>query len=269
MKTGYLAYIDESGCDGFAFGKGSTDFLVVSAIIFRRRNLSQLSGAVEKAKAAARKPKYFNFPTFKKLNSAPSQRWLLASEFSSFPCNAITVLIHKPSLQKEEWKEQKEDLYFHASKFLLERISWACRDTDLKLPEENKYCEIVFSKRGALRYENFQSYMEKLRANPKLFHSRAEWIHIDPRHIVSEDHSDRNLGHLIVDHFASAVGSAVEFKTFGSFDDRYVRLWSQRIYRPNKKALNNGIKIWPLDGYDFSHADPRGAWIRMIDDVRD
>ena len=259
--AGYTAFVDESGDDGFNFEGGSTDFIVVAAIISRTSNLDQFGDALRKARGKARKSTGWVFPTFKKLNNAPVQRWLLADQFSCLAVQTCCVLIHKRGLSEPGWQSRKEDMYFHASKFLIERISWACRDTDAKKAEVDPVCNIIFSRRGGLRYEKLQTYVRRLQSSPQEYDTKAEWRHIDPNLITCEDHSDSNACHLAADHFASAVGCAVELKDYYSFDDRYARIWTKKIYSYKGRIEGNGLKIWPESGTSYLRADPRGFWI--------
>lgn len=259
--AGYTAFIDESGDDGFNFEGGSSDFIVVAAIISRTSNLGQFRDAVQKARERAKKSSGWTFGTFKKLNGSPAQRWLLADQFASLAVQSCCVVIHKRGLTEPGWKSKKEDMYFHASKFLIERISWACRDTDAKRAEDDPTCSIIFSRRGGLRYENLQNYVRRLQSSPQEYGTNAEWRHINPDLIVCEDHSDGNACHLAADHFASAVGCAIEVKDHGSFDDRYARIWRKKIYSYNGKMEGNGFKIWPESGVPYLRSDPRGFWI--------
>lgn len=261
--SGFVAFVDESGCDGFEFSNGSTEFLVIAAIVMRRSNLSQLEDAIGAARAEAQKPPGWAFKTFKKLKSSESQRWLLAKHFSSIRCRGVAVAIHKRGLQAASWQENQEDIYFHASKFLVERISWACRDTHSAQRESDPLCEILFSKQGKIRYENFQAYIAKLRES-RQYNCRAEWLHIDESRIMAESHSDSDYRHLIADHFASAIGCALEAKMYGIFDDRYARIWAQKIYDYNGKKLGNGLKFWPESGIDYLNQDFRGEWLKLL-----
>ncbi len=258
--SGYTAYIDESGDDGFNFDDGSSDFIVLGAIVARTNKLDNFAEALRRARSAARKSSGWVFPSFKKLNNAPAQRWLIASCFADVPHQTCCVLVYKRGLTEPGWERNKEDLYFHASKFLLERVSWACRDTNKKMPEADLRCRIVFSRRGGLRYENFQRYVRTLASDPVTYGTKAEWSHIDPDLITWEDHSDENACHLAADHFTSAIGCAVERKDYGQFDDRYARIWHSKIYHFNNKREGNGFKIWPESGTPYLKSDPRGFW---------
>lgn len=263
--TGFTAYIDESGCDGFDFDGGSTDFIVIGAVIFRTSKLSQFEEAVAAARPLCRKADDWTFGSFKDLRNSQSQRWILAKCFSALKCQVVAVAVHKPSLQEEGWREKKSDLYFQASKFLVERISWSCRDTHSVLPESDPRVRIIFSKRGHLRFEEFAQYMRVLRGDPSAYSTNADWNHLDPDLVESEQHSDANPCHLAADHFAAAVGAAINHipAQMHMFDDRFARLWANRFYKANGRIVGNGFKIWPNEGYNILKVEPRGEWAKL------
>ena len=173
------------------------------------------------------------------------------------------MAIYKPALDAAGWRDNAGDLYFQASKFLIERISWACRDTHLKLPAQpDQLTRIVFSERGGLRYDRFQAYMRRLQADPAAYHSNAAWEFLDPALIVSEPHDDKNACHLAADYLASSIGQAFEIRDQGVFDDRFARLWAGRFYQANGRRVSNGFKVWPDEGLTLLRTDPRGHWMK-------
>src|SRR3546814_12453405 len=45
------------------------------------------------------------------------------------PLRTVSVLVHKPSLNEPEtFQAEKFRLYFYLTRYLLERVSWLCRD---------------------------------------------------------------------------------------------------------------------------------------------
>lgn len=263
--TGFTAYIDESGCDGFDFEGGSTDFLVIGAVICRTSKLAQYPEAVSGARGHCKKADHWTFGSFKDLKNSQSQRWILAKQFSATKCQVVAVAVHKPTLTEAGWEANKDDLYFQASKFLVERISWACRDAHAVLPEEDARVNIVFSKKGNLRFEVFAEYMRTLKCDPQKYSTNADWNHLDPDLVTSEQHDNSNPHHLAADHFAAAVGVAINHahKPHNMFDDRYARVWADRFYRANGNVMGNGFKVWPNDGYTVLRKEPRGQWLKM------
>jgi hypothetical protein len=259
---GFTAFVDESGCDGFEFDRGSTDFLVIGAIICRTENIGQYADALTRARTECRKPPDWQFKSFKRMGSSDGQRWRVVSEFAKTQAQVVSTAIYKPGLDAQGWRDNAGDLYFQASKFLIERISWACRDTHLKLASPDPFVRIVFSERGGLRYDRFRAYMERLRGDPAKYSTNAAWEHLDPNLIVSEPHDDANASHLAADYLASSIGTALERRDQGVFDDRFARLWADRFYHSNGRRMGNGFKVWPDAGLALLRTDPRGHWLK-------
>lgn len=261
--AGFTAFIDESGCDGFEFDRGSTDFLVIGAIVARTANLAQFSGALERARVETGKKPSWQFKSFKKMGGSDVQRWAIIKSFAQTKCQGVAVAVYKRGLEEEGWKENPGDLYFQASKFLAERISWACRDTHARRPEADPRARIVFSERKGLRYEQFQKYLRTLRSDPAKYQTKADWLHLDPDLVDVEVHSDANPCHLVADYFAAGVGAALEARDCGVFDDRYARLWGPRFYSSKNRVVSNGFKVWPDSGLSMLRKDPRGGWLKL------
>lgn len=261
-SAGYTAYIDESGCDGFKFDEGSTNWLVLAAVVSRTANLAQYQAALNSARVALRKAdkERWRFKTYKETNS-DAVKWAVVDAFSKTRCQAVAVAVFKPGLVRQGWAENPGDLYFHASKFLVERLSFACRDADRKRAEPNRTCQVIFSKRGGLRYDRFQGYMRRLRAEAA-HGSKTDWRFIDPEAVSDEPHSDWNAAHLAADYLASSFGWAFNRRDQGVFEPRFARLWRDRVYSYGGRYVGNGLKVWPDEGLDELRADPIGDLIR-------
>lgn len=80
----------------------------------------------------------------------------------------VGVLIHKPSIVNVESFQQRNRLYFYASRLLLERVSWYCKDHKTSHTTGDGSAEIIFSNRGGMKYEEFREYMEKLKRKTQL-----------------------------------------------------------------------------------------------------
>ncbi len=258
----FTAFIDESGCDGFSFEAGSSDFLVIAAVLCRTANVEQYNTALADARVACRKPKDWQFKSFKKMGSSPSQQWAITESFAARSCQAVAVAVYKPGLIEDGWRENPGDLYFHASKYLVERISFACRDTHAKLPANDPRVRIVFSERKGLRYDAFQGYLRRLRDEPG-HNTNTSWAHIDPDLVEPLAHDDSHAALLAADYLSAGLGLALERKDQGVFDDRFARLWAAKFYHSQGRVVGNGLKIWPDSGLAFLRQEARGDWIKM------
>lgn len=261
MPHSFVAYIDESGCEGSAVGRGASEFLVLAAVVVRIQNEHLLTDRLAAARISARKPEDWVWKTFKELNS-PSQRWLICGSFAACPIKCVAVSVHKPTLLRPEWHENHGDLYFYAAKMLAERISWVCRDGHRDNPAEHPLCSIVFSDRQSLQYRNFQSHLRILKGDPIRYGTNADWDHISPELIESIPHDNNHAGLLAADYWASSLGAALEFKEHGILDDRFVRAWAERIYAPHGRISGNGLKFWPPPCLEILKEDGRRFWTK-------
>ena len=55
--AGFSAFIDESGCDGFEFGCGASEILVIGAVVCRTSNVKQFDEAAKKLAETCNKKK--------------------------------------------------------------------------------------------------------------------------------------------------------------------------------------------------------------------
>ncbi len=142
----YRVYIDESGDEGFVFhsdGSGSSRWLVLSAVVVRKRNDLSLVRLLENVRVLLGKApkKELHFRELKH-----EQRVPYVKQISTAQVKTISVLIHKPSLRDpEKFQSEKFLLYRYASRYLLERVSWLCRDKHTP-GEGNGRADIIFSK---------------------------------------------------------------------------------------------------------------------------
>jgi hypothetical protein len=77
----------------------------------------------------------------------------------------MCVIANKPVIPPGIYDE-KNHLYFYLCRYLIERISWLCRDMRRNVPEGDGKVKIIFSRRGGMSYDDFRAYLERLRARP-------------------------------------------------------------------------------------------------------
>ena len=207
MACSFIAYIDESGCEGFRFlpdEQGSSRWFVLSALVLRKEN-DQL--AVQMAKQARlllkKDPKQtLHFRNLKHEHRVPLARLLGESRLRT-----VNVLIHKPSIAEPEvFQQQKYSLYRYATRLLVERVSWVCRD-HRKNDAGDGRVELVFSNRSAMSYDDLRGYLERLH-NEKSRETQINWEVIDP-HLIRAVNHDQLAGLQLVDAVASGVFFAV------------------------------------------------------------
>lgn len=134
---------------------------MLSALVLRKeRDLL----AVELAKEArtllrkeAKQPLHFR-------NLRHEQRVPLARLIGAESLRTVNVLIHKPSIRTPEmFQEQKYSLYRYATRLLVERVSWLCRDHRRRDDGADGRVELIFSNRSAMSYGDLCSYLVRLR----------------------------------------------------------------------------------------------------------
>src|SRR5574343_823575 len=129
MTTSFVAYIDESGCEGFTFlpgENGSSRWFVLSAVIVRKENDNSVVQLAREARTLLKKnpKKALHFRELKHEHRVP-----LARLIGNASLRTVSVLIHKPSIvEPEVFQNQRYSLYRYATRLLAERISWLCRD---------------------------------------------------------------------------------------------------------------------------------------------
>lgn len=245
MTTSFVAYIDESGCEGFTFlpdDRGSSRWFVLSAVIVRKENDNLVVQLAREARALLKKDpkKALHFRELKHEHRVP-----LARLIGNASLRTVSVLIHKPSIAEPEvFQNQRYSLYRYATRLLAERISWLCRD-HRRTGMGNGRVELIFSNRSAMSYDELREYLESLNGNPAA-DARIDWDVIDPKLIRAVNH-DQLAGLQLADAVASGIFFAINKTQYGEVEDRYLRLLAPTIYRHQQRIEGYGLKIWCED----------------------
>ncbi|MCL4476242.1 MAG: DUF3800 domain-containing protein [Nitrospirae bacterium] len=242
----FRVYVDESGDEGFVFhpdGSGSSRWLVLAAAVIRKKNDLSLVRTLEDVRAllgkAPRKELHFR-------DLKHEQRVPYIKHVASAPIKTVSVLIHKPSMRDpEKFQSEKFLLYRYASRFLLERVSWLCRDKH-NPGEGNGKADIVFSNRSIMSYQELTGYLQTLKTKSDPLDVRIDWNVIDPERVSAVDHS-RLAGLQIADAVASSFFFAVNVNRYGEVEGKYSRFLLPTCYRHRGVALGYGLKFWPED----------------------
>ena len=241
MTYSYIAYIDEAGDDGLSDvyrepGQqgGRSKWFIISALVMRYRyDLEAVSWKKDIVKDINYKSKNLHFCKLKH-----EQKVIVSEKISSFPVRGINIIDYKPMVPKEIYIN-KNKYYFYLSRYLIERISWLCRDMRRIVPEGDGRVKIIFSRRGGLQYSDFKSYMERLKDN---IDNRIYWPVIDIDGINALDHS-KLAGLQLVDALASGVASGLELNYYGTTEYRYAEILKRIIYNKNYNYLSYGMKF--------------------------
>ncbi|WP_054303834.1 DUF3800 domain-containing protein [Gemmobacter sp. LW-1] len=245
MTHTYVAYIDESGDDGLGKYRepggrgGASPWLVISACIFRATH--QLDAVTWRDEISSRMPeKKSRTLHFKDLSHG--QKVVAAQVIGNKPLRTVSILAAKRPIPDGIYT-QKNQLYFYLTRYLIERISWLCRDMRPRAPEGDGRVKITFSRRGGMSYEDFRAYLTRLQGASS-DDVRIHWPVIDISAVDAQDHS--KLASLqIADAVASSFAAAVEPDIYGNCETRYSELLRGVTYNHKGKFLSYGLKSVP------------------------
>jgi hypothetical protein len=247
MTSSFVAYIDESGDEGFNFLErgGCSHWFVLSALVKRKINDTD----VVRTAAAIRQAigHEINKPLHFKDIRKHDTRVVLSRMVGAMPCRTISVLIHKPSvLDPENFQRQPYALYRYASRLLLERISWLCRDQRAVNDLGDGTVDLIYSNRSAMSYEDLCRYLRRLEVESVQRNVEIDWGVVRPENVRAVNH-DQLAGLQLADIVASSVWQAVSPNRFGDIEDRYLRLLGPTIYRNKGRMDGYGLKFWCSD----------------------
>ena len=244
MTASFVAYVDESGDEGFKFlpqDQGSSRWFVLSALVIRKENDLQVVQLARQARELLKKDhkRPLHFRTLKH-----EQRVPLARLIGQAPVRTVNVLIHKPSIREPEvFQQQAYALYRYATRLLVERVSWLCRD-QRRTGEGDGTADMVFSNRSAMSYDELRQYLDKLKKGEAGKDDvRIDWNVVNPQRMHAVNH-EQLAGLQLADAVASGVFFAVHRNPYGEVEDRYLRLMARTIYRRRGRAEGYGLKFW-------------------------
>ncbi len=242
MPASFRVYIDESGDEGFTFrpnAGGSSEWFVLSGVVVRQEKDHAVVSTMKASRELLGRPEK---SALHFVDLQHQQRLAWVQTVAKCPIRTVSILCHKPSIKDPEvFKAKSYYLYHYASRLLMERVSWFCRD--LRDPAKGDgVADVVFSNRRRMSYANLQTYWSKLKDEQR--DVRIEWNHIDPARISAVNH-DQLAGLQIADCIASSIWHAVNLDRFGNSEPRYLKEIRNTVYRYNKQAHGYGLKFWP------------------------
>lgn len=248
MKSSFVVYIDESGDEGFVFnadGSGSSRWLVLSAAVIRHANDLQMVSCLKTVREVLKKPPKtpLHFVDLKHEQRVPYIR-----RVGELPMRTVSVLVYKPLINEpEKFQSTKYLLYRYATRMLLERVSWLCRD-QRRAGEGDGFAEVIFSNRSNMSYEEIRDYLRLLlrqsEANPQKV--QIDRTVIDPDRIRSVEHS-KLAGLQVADAVASGFHFALKVNRYGETEPAYLGHLKKTLYRHQSQSMGYGIKVWPED----------------------
>jgi hypothetical protein len=261
MTASFVVYIDESGDEGFLFDKGSTAWFVLSAVITEKTTDLETVKLVDTVRLKlGRQPTDKDPLHFRKIKH--EQRLPFVHEISEANLKAVIIMIHKPSITNVELFQQRFRLYFYASRLLLERVSWYCRDHKTAHTGGDGTAEICFSNRGGMKYDELRTYMETLKLKTQLNDVRIDWDIIKTSQITAL--SPKLMGMQIADAIASSFFFGTQLNQYGFVEDRYVRMLKSVVYQHRGRYNGYGLKIWPNEAETLVKSLNYMAWLLEV-----
>jgi len=126
-----LVFIDDSGDAGFKLGKGSSEFFVISAVIFDD-NLEAEKTAVA-IKELRRELKFSDNVEFKFNGSRKDIRENFLSAINNFNFKVRSLVVDKKLIRSDELKNNKDSFYSYAIKMLLKYSNNSIINASIKI----------------------------------------------------------------------------------------------------------------------------------------
>ncbi|HUT99165.1 MAG TPA: DUF3800 domain-containing protein [bacterium] len=246
MGASFRCYIDESGCEGFKFGAGSSRWFIQSAVIVRKINDNSIIQNMRKIR------ELFEMPPKKPVHwkrLKHDKKVVLADKMASLPIRCIAVAVDKTALLEPEKFTESYRLYFYSIRFLLERVSWLARDSGKGSVGDGKI-ELVFSNRSGMSYEKLDQYLRKLKnQRDSGIDIRIEFDFLDLEGRKTW-RPGKSAGLQAADAYAGSLFNALEPNRYGNVETRYIATFKPVIYNRQGNTWGYGIKITPREAIE-------------------
>lgn len=254
----FVVYVDESGDEGFSFGKGSSDWFVLSGVITKKETDSDTVKLVDRVRVRLGKPekKPLHFRDLKH-----EQRLPFVGEVSQARIRIVSVMIHKLSLRESEKFHERYRLYYYAVRYLLERVSWCCRDHKLPTDKGDGSAQIIFSNRSGMSFQEMKEYLDLLKEQTRLSDVRVDWNVIRTDNFIAYS-PGKKMGLQIADAVASSAYYSVRLSQHGYTENRYIRMLKPVIYHHRGQYLGYGLKFWPREANELLQSDEKMEWVK-------
>jgi hypothetical protein len=256
----FHAYIDESGDEGFVFRdhpvRASSEWFVLSACVVRTKNLPiiarQIKPTLDQIEVDGRVAHFSRLPHDAKV--------AITECLGTKSIKTVSICVNKRALHETYENHtlgNRRRLYFYATRFLLERITWIARDYSGRGADDDR-CKLIFSKCKNLSYEKMAKYLDELQNT----NTQIAWPYIDLAATEVGQHND-SMWLRMADIVASATTSALELNRFGGWEDRYVLGMRKAMYRYRGKTCRSyGLKFFPSDPAESENG--RYRWIATV-----
>lgn len=252
MSCKYFAYVDEAGDEGF--GKlrnpgsaGQSRWLGLGAIVVTEENDRFLPSWRDEIVALFPHKRNRRDLHFRYLNHA--QRIATCRLLSEKPVGICVIASNKETILDSEELEvfkRKQHLYNYLVRFLLERLTDACRNKAEKDGNGPASLFVTFSRRAGTDYQIMREYFELMRDGREVLTPRRsiDWEVFDPASIRVENHAIR-AGLQIADVATSATYSALEPNEYGNVEPRYALSLKRRYLKERNRILDCGLTLIP------------------------
>lgn len=246
----YYAYIDESGDEGFkwyADGTGASKWLVLAAMIVRKENFRPVLDTVDEIRA--RLAMATNKVLHWKDKKDHAVRKYICQRMSDAPVTLSYVAVNKQRLTATQKLKKPPALYFYATRYLVERISWFAAENGGRV-------DLIFENRASLSYDDLNDYINHLKKDPCVQIRDV----IDKVTSLSKGQS-KTLE--LCDCAAGALFEALELDRFGNREPAYIMELRSRLYRRKGNLFAYGLKLFPENGSILAKR-PGWEWLQEI-----
>ena len=264
MSASFVAYVDESGEEGFKFrttpkAQASSDWFVLGSFITRKRTDMDTVKTIDAVRREFQLP-----PTkhvhWRKLKHPQKVRY--AQMMSGLQAWVIGICVYKPALLEPEKFQERYRLYFYTVRHLLERVSWLARDGhDVGRWGGDGTVEVLFSNRQGMSYVEMRDYLKRLetqKASGKDI--RIEFDLVRPDNVRTQT-PGRSMGLQLADAAAGALFNALETDPYGNTEPRYTQTMLPLLYRHRGKLHGYGLKLLPREATANLKDKPCVCWL--------
>jgi hypothetical protein len=229
----FIAFVDESGDEGFDFSRSKRWFILCAAI-YRAEDDGKLVALLDGVRKTIGKTEgryYFHFANLKHECRVP-----LVHAIASSDVRIVCVRFDKHRMRNTGDWGKRGKLYWYGSKFLLERISWTCGDWAKSRRLASKKATVCFSNRASLRYDDLRQHLRTLKRRSEAGDRACNisWNVVDPDRISTLP-AKNHAGLQIADAVCGAFSFAYEPR-YGFPEDRYLKILEPVIAHD---------KMWP------------------------